>query len=168
MKTKVVFLWFFILSFAFLSLECKKKKQILNQDAPQKKEVVKISEEDFVKSLKKLSDKRALKEGESFVVSVDTSKVLTKTLYARILKINWLPIYEYTELDPILKKIPLTVVYLCPQGSHLLVENYKCDYTSNYCPRDKFLVQDPKPVYYVQVGDKEYWINKDGNLWKRR
>lgn len=171
MKTKkslfIDFVLFALLILAVMLSGCKKKEVPLPLP-PVKAE--KVTEADFVlKILKKLADQNKLEGSEVLPVSIDTAKVkIYDAQKATVTRFKSSPEWTYSELKPVLKKIPLTVV----DGTGLPVWKYE-DFLDYWKPGESFIVLDPKPVYHVQFWDgqvvkREYWINSEGNLWHTR
>lgn len=74
--------------------------------------------------------------------------------------------WEFTELKPVLKEFPLTVI----DDVGLLVEHYGMNYyffTENYKPGDKFKVS-PGPKWKIEYCEKIYLVGQDKKLWNSR
>jgi len=158
MKIRFVLIVFL---FALIFLSCKKREV---PPPPVPKEVVKITENQFLQGLGARTDVKNLKIGDSLRLAINPGEVLSPSAefaVVKLFKTDW----SYRELLMILEKLPLTVVWDLGEGTQLLVENY-LDLKNNYNSSEKFLVLNPKPVYSVRVGNKEYWVGSSGKFWK--
>jgi hypothetical protein len=164
MKTKI------LLSFAFLALiiifaGCK--KEVPPVELPKAPE--KITEQEFVKSLKAIADEKKMKVGETLTIFINQKKVaFSSATQATVMPFK--SAWEYSELKPVLKQIPLTLVWVGKDGSKLLILNYE-DFLS-YKKTDNFVVLEPKPKYSVEIYNGiyavKYWLSNDGDLWRER
>ena len=146
-----------------LTVGCKKK--VAEQPPPPPPPPEKISETKFLLGLGEKTDVKNLKLGDSLVVSLNPDQILSPS--ARFVVVKPFEVKnEYYELLALVKKIPLSVVWVGKEGSQLLIQNYS-DMLENYNASEKFLLLDPKPAYYLSVGTNEYWVSKDGKFWKK-
>ena len=146
-----------------LGTSCK-KKEVQSQSFPIASGITAMDEEQFVLTLVERNDVQNLQPGEAAVIVLDHRKVLSSSNVAVVVNIK--SSWTYSDLLPVLKKIPLTSVWVAPKsGSWLLITSYE-DFLK-YESADRFLVLDPKP-YFIKLKDSEYWVGHDGKLWKIR
>jgi len=152
---------YFLMIFSFLfTFSCKKKVELAPTPPPPQK----ISEAIFLINLSNSVDPKSLKAGDSLVIKINKDQVEHPSAPFAVVKL-FKENYEYNELLVLLKKIPLTVVWVGEKGSHLLIEDYS-DLLNNYNASENFLVLDPKPVYSISIADQKYWVGPGGKFWK--
>jgi hypothetical protein len=159
MKTKVLFLFSFIALLVIIT-SCKKKEIVVVPPPP-----LPITEQEYVLTLKAIADHAGLTEDDKLSVPVDSNVIPHNASLAivSVFKEDW----TYTELKPVLKEIPLSVVWVGKSGAKLLIENYE-DFVTNYKQWENFQVLEPRPVYNVIIGENQYWLTKEGGIWNTR
>jgi len=161
---KLLFLSMFFVLILILGGSCKKKEAPVALPPPPPPPPVEISAPQFILSLADNLAVINLKEGEEISLPVPKEvKSDFATVSVKKFKSEW----TCKELLPISKKMPLTIVNGEP-GSTLLVTNYfdLCNWYDTFGPNEKFIVENPKPMYSAILGDKEYWVGPSGKFWK--
>ncbi len=138
-----------------------------------KPEVVTVQEkvyssEEFVLHVAHVASSRRINKRTKISLNENESIMEKSAKFAMVepFKEKW----EFTELKPLLKEFPLTVIFLCEDGSHLVVPFYKGGYTEfirDYKLGNNFEVY-PRPKYIVIFDNKIYLTSQSGKLWNRR
>lgn len=154
----------FLLGILLLALGAGCKKKVEPVAPPPPPPPPKISEAEFLLGLPGHSDVKNLKLGDSLVVTMNPEVVSSPSAQSVIVK-PFNSDLGYNYLLALLKKLPLTVVWVGKEGSHLLIRDY-IDLQEYYNASEKFLILEPMPALYLKVGEKEYWLGKEGKFWK--
>lgn len=162
---KLVFLFSLLIAVAVLMNSCNKEKKS-SKENEEKSSIVKekpsvkpesISLEEFFKSAVSTVEAEPVK----FEIPKHV-KVPAKTAVISPFKREWLVV----QIDPILKKYPLTVVQKFEDGSQNLIYTYE---QLEFQDDDEVLtVLDPAPEYIAVVKGEVYLIKASGELWKKR
>ena len=159
---KIIFV--FTVIFIIFALGCKKKVEPVVAPPPTIPSPPKISEVQFLLGLSERTDVKNLKPGDSLVVAMSSEEVNSPSAGFAIVK-PFNADLNYYQLRALLKKLPLTVVWVGRDRSHLLIWDYEY-FIEHFKSNEKFLILEPKPAYYIRAGSKEYWVGKEGKFWK--
>jgi hypothetical protein len=162
---KVLFL-FMVLMFAF-AFACKKAPPP-PPPAPPPPPPPKTEFVAFIQHIGDLPEVKNMEDGKTVQIPLSPEKINSPPAeYAVVekFKSEW----TYDEMSELLKHGELTVIWPAERPSLMVAFGddlviYKSVYMKY--PDSKFLVLDPKPDLIVKVGEKTYWVTKEGNLWK--
>lgn len=158
---KVIF-FVFVVIFALVFTGCRKDEIIL----PSVITPLKTSERMFVRSLAYDPDIKKLPQGYCFTTGIDTSRVATSATFFTVHRIQ--DSCSYGSLKNLLEMTNLNCVWIAPQsGTHLEIKDYYSFLLNNEW-YERFLIIEPKPAMYVEIGDTIYWLKSTGEFWNEK